>query len=62
MKMLIDLTVDEFKNMVKNIVQECLKEHYIQENHTWQPYCHRPISPYEQNAVYCDAIDKEIKA
>lgn len=35
MKMLIDLTVDEFKNMVKNIVQECLKEHYIQENHTW---------------------------
>ena len=51
MKMLIDLTVDEFKNMVKNIVQECLKEHYIQENFTWQPYGHRPVSPYEQNVV-----------
>lgn len=62
MKMLIDLTVDEFKNIVKNIVQECLKEHYIQENFTWQPYGHRPVSPYEQNVVYCDAIDKEIKA
>ena len=43
-------------------MQECLKEHYIQENFTWQPYGHRPVSPYEQNVVYCDAIDKEIKA
>ena len=62
MKMLIDVTVDESKNMVRTIVQECLKEHYIQENQTWQPYSYRPINPYEQNAVYCDAIDKEIKA
>lgn len=61
MKMLVDLTVDEFKSIVKNIVQECLRESYIQENFTWPPYGYKPKAPDYLNTVYCDSIDKDIK-
>lgn len=61
MKMLVDLTVDEFKSIVKNIVQECLRESYIKENFTLQPYGYNPKAPERINTVYCDSIDKDIK-
>lgn len=63
MKNVGDLTVDELKNIIKEVVKDCLKDSYIEENYTWIPYGHQPIKPYPYNTneIYCNNIDKDIK-
>ena len=52
-KTIKDLTVSEFKSLIREVISEEIAKHSFVQPVPMQPYYYQPLQPWESNKVWC---------